>query len=246
MTFDSDTILSVLDRCCGRYMFPMLDNGYVYLAATRLSLYRSLADWALVIEVFGFSPRSDCPDTMIYTFASRLHERNRPEHYVKREAYERYLADNPHNEMRSAFPIEGGAWQDAEDVCLVASNAIEVVVRGQALRLPNLDEYERHGVSLERPPRVQVFELCRLLADVAPERVLATRQEQRISVMPEMSQLLQLEEWHHPNVRIDELPSESETFQQLAEVLATGDVEHYRPWRPPNTHWSNWPESGRL
>ena len=29
-------ILSVLDRCCDTYTFPMLDNGYVYLAATRL------------------------------------------------------------------------------------------------------------------------------------------------------------------------------------------------------------------
>ena len=73
----ADDILRVLDRCCDDFTFPMLDNGYVYLSATRLSLHRSLEDWAMVIEVFGFSPRADLPDTFIYTFASKLRDRNR-------------------------------------------------------------------------------------------------------------------------------------------------------------------------
>ncbi|TGE29080.1 DUF7003 family protein [Hymenobacter metallicola] len=41
-------------------------------------------------------------------------------------------------------------------------------------------------------------------------------------------------------------PGSYETWQQLAKVLATGDVRHYQPTLPPNTHWSNWPESGAL
>jgi hypothetical protein len=57
MTFDPDAILSILDRCCDAFTFPMMDNGSIYLAAARLSLYRSRIDWAMVIEVFGFSPR---------------------------------------------------------------------------------------------------------------------------------------------------------------------------------------------
>jgi hypothetical protein len=62
-----------------------------------------------------------------------------------------------------------------------------------------------------------------------------------------MTKLLQLEEWTHPNVvDEDERPSGSKTFQQLAKVLATGEVKHYRPKEKPNTHWRNWPEGGRL
>ena len=76
MQFAADQILAILDRCCDSFTFPMLDNGYVYLAATRLSLYRSVSDWAMVIEVFGFSPRAGLPDTSILTFASRLHNRD--------------------------------------------------------------------------------------------------------------------------------------------------------------------------
>src|SRR5215471_1474634 len=100
MAFGPAGILSVLDRCCDAFSFPMLDNGHVYLAATRLSLYRSKIDWAMVIEVFGFSPRAGLPDTAIQTFASRLHDRDPPDNYVNRHAYERYLANNPNNELR--------------------------------------------------------------------------------------------------------------------------------------------------
>jgi hypothetical protein len=48
MRWKSEDILSILDQCSADFTFPMLDNGYVYLAATRLSLHRSDADWGLV------------------------------------------------------------------------------------------------------------------------------------------------------------------------------------------------------
>lgn len=41
-------------------------------------------------------------------------------------------------------------------------------------------------------------------------------------------------------------PSSYQTWQQLAKVLATGDVNYYKPTSKPNTQWSNWPESGSL
>ncbi len=102
-------ILDVLDACARSCTFPMLDNGHVYLAATRLSLHRSTTDWALVIEVFGFSPRAGLPDLHVHTFASRLKDRNPPENYVNRQAYENYLAGNPHNDSRFLFPVAEGA-----------------------------------------------------------------------------------------------------------------------------------------
>jgi hypothetical protein len=118
MHFDANEILSILDRCCDAFTFPMLDNGYVYLAGTRLSLYRTVENWAMVIEVFGFSPRSGLPDTHIHTFASTLHNRDAPERYAKREAYDNYLANNPHNESRFFYPIDAGVWQDPRTTSL--------------------------------------------------------------------------------------------------------------------------------
>ena len=245
-SFDPDSILSVLDRCSEAYTFPMLDNGYVSLAVTRLSLYRSVTDWAMVIELFGFSPRAGWPDTTIQTFASRLRDRDPPGKYVSRDAYDDYLLTHPHDEFRSAFPVAEGDWQDSEDFELVAEDASEVRVRGRIVRHPAPDDYPRHGITLEQPPRIRVFELCRYLADVARESVLATASERRVSVLPDMAQLLQIEEWHHPDVAAGERPSASKTFRQMAQVLATGDVSAYHPTLPPNTHWKHWPDGGTL
>jgi uncharacterized protein DUF7003 len=86
MNWKREQILSVLDQRCANFTFPMLDNGYVYLAATRLSLYRSETDWGMVIEVFGYSPRAGLPDIHIHTFASALQNRDSRDQYKSPEA----------------------------------------------------------------------------------------------------------------------------------------------------------------
>ncbi len=61
-----------------------------------------------------------------------------------------------------------------------------------------------------------------------------------------MNKLLQLEEWFHPDVAVGQLPSENETFQQIAHVIELKDPTMYKPTYKPNTHWSHWPEGGTL
>lgn len=245
MAIDAQQILAVLDSCCDNFTFPMLDNGYVYLAATRLSLYRTTEEWAMVIEVFGYNPRAWLPDTAIYAFASTIHNRDIPRSYGPREI-SNLLTHNPNNDFHPVYPIEQGDWQDDHDY-LVAPGATEILIRGQRQSIPAPEEYSMLGIVLEDPPRVQSFELCRFLAHVHRDLVLATDEERRFSILPTMPQILQLDEWHHPNV-VDntERPSRSQTFQQLAQVLATGDKRFYQPSQLPNTHWRNWPEGGTL
>jgi hypothetical protein len=57
--------------------------------------------------------------------------------------------------------------------------------------------------------------------------VLATPEERRVNVLPNMESLLVLDDWHHPDLANGEWPSALESFQQLARVLATGDTRHY-------------------
>ena len=92
-----------------------------------------------------------------------------------------------------------------------------------------------------------MFEACRVLAAIHRDLVLANEEERRLNVPPELNEVLVLEEWPHPNV-VDpnERPSGSETFQQLAQVLVTGDLGKYQPSSPPNTHWKHWPDGGTL
>jgi hypothetical protein len=241
----ADEILAALDQACDVHAFPMLDNGYVYLAATRLTLHRSDTDWAVVIEVFGFSPRAETPDTMVCTVASRLRNRKQPSDFHP-GWYDTYLRRNPNLEQRHDFPIDDDGWQDVDDLELIREGLDRLSVRGRVVMLPEPAAYERVGIVLEKPPRIQTFELCRWLAEVARDDVLATPDARRHNVPADVPQLLQLDEWHHPDLAAGERPGDSETFQRLAEVLATGDVDRYRPTRPPNTHWRNWPEGGRL
>jgi hypothetical protein len=240
-------ILRVLDDCCDAFTFPMLDNGYVYLAATRLSLFRAPRDWAMVIELFGFSPRAGLPDLCVSTFASTLFNRDAPERYVTTEAHEQYLRNRPNNEARYFFPIEEGEWQDAENGERLCNNTqAGVVLRKGRRAIPSAADCARHEIAVEDPNELRVFELCRYLAAVARDDVLATLDERRVSVAPGMQQLIVLDDWHHPDLANGECPSELESFQQLARVLETGDGAFYRPSRAGNTHWKNWPDGGSL
>lgn len=224
----------------------MLDNGYVYLAATRLSLYRSPEDWAMVIEIFGFSPRSGIPDVQLYTFASRLRRGKSVDDYVSRQAYDSYLANNEYNESTFIFPIEEGSWLDSEDPEFLAEGQNAVLVRGNPVDTPQLSEYGAYDIDLQESPKVYVFEFCRFLAGSARSSVLATAEERRTCVPSELEQIIQLEEWSHPDLLNDERPSSNATFKLLVEVLAYGNVSAYQPSEEPNTHWKNWPDGGTL
>lgn len=236
----------ILDDAAAGFTFPMLDNGYVYLAATRLSLYRSETDWALVTEVFGSSPRSGLPDLCVSTFASRIHGRKSATDFVDERAFRNYVRQHEHDESTFFFPLDEGDWLSADDIEDVDLTATNVVLRGKAVPLPTGDDLAAHAIDLADPPRVHVYELCRYLAAVARDQVLATPGERRTNVHPDMTELMVLDEWNHPDLVNDERPSGSETFRQLATVLATGDVDAYRPTLAPNTHWANWPDGGTL
>jgi hypothetical protein len=91
-------------------------------------------------------------------------------------------------------------------------------------------------------------ELSAVFRRLVPEHrslLLATEEELRCRIPTDLPEVVMLEQWHQPRLH-DQKPSESEVFQQLATVFATADPARYRPTLPPNTHWSNWPESGAL
>lgn len=237
-------ILGVLDKAAEAYVFPMLDNGYIYPVASRLTLFRSKEDWAVVFETFGFSPRAGHPDLTITTIANRLKDRNKRSDYVSETAHENYLKQNPNWDMRNFWPISNEEWIDENDPERT-SMAGSIVLRGRHLSIPEMSDYAQNGVTLAGDFPA-VVELCRYIACDHEDDLLATETERRVSVLPDMQQLLQLDEWHHPDLSAGQLPSQTETFKQLAKVLETGSLEHYSKPETPNNHWKNWPEGGTL
>lgn len=239
------SILRILDDGARAFVFPMLDNGYVYLAASRLAIFRSNDDWALTFEIFGYSPRSGLPDLSVTTFGSNLSETRTVADYVSEQAFEAYRVNYRHWRSEYFHPIEDETWLDEDDQESVAENASMLTLRGRSIPLPKDDDYAKAGMVGTPHEKRSVAELSRALAATHRDYVLATESERRVCVPPALSQLMLLDDWHHPDVVADELPSQTQTFRELASVMATGDAGLYLGGSG-NTHWSNWPEGGTL
>ena len=237
-------ILDVLDASADAFAFPMLDNGYVYLAASRLSLFRSDHHWAVVFEIFGYSPRSGTPDLSIVTISSDLRDRNPASDYASQDAYENYLRSNPQWDTRYFYPITNDDWISSDDQEIVEPSAA-IILRGQRIEVPDTKSYAANGIALENQQPL-VFELCRYLANLDTNAVLATETERRVSIAPDMKQIMVFDSWHHPDLAGGQRPSQTETFQKIAAALEKNSPDPYTPVEPSNTHWQNWPDGGTL
>jgi hypothetical protein len=73
------SILKQLDEAAAEYVFPMLDNGYVYPADVRLTIFRNSDDWLMIIEALGANnPRTCGCDTFqncLHLFGSTLNRK---------------------------------------------------------------------------------------------------------------------------------------------------------------------------
>lgn len=118
-----------------------------------------------------------------------------------------------------------------DDECL--RGGVPVVIRGTE-------------VTVDAPAGEGFERFARRLVPAHRDLLLADGTEARRRIPSDLAEILRLEEWNHPDVMEAGQPSQHETFRLLAEVLETGDVGRYRPGKRPNTHWSNWPESGTL
>jgi hypothetical protein len=101
-------------------------------------------------------------------------------------------------------------------------------------------------IDVAAEPGEEMVDVLRRLVPMHRDLLLADEGELRRRIPVDLPEVLRLEQWHHPNIADGRRPSESEAFRQIADVLATGDLRRYAPTRLPNTHWSNWPESGSL
>ena len=97
----------------------------------------------------------------------------------------------------------------------------------------------------DAPPGTELPDACRRLVPEHRDLLLADEDEVRRRLPADLPELLRLDEWNQQDPWVTR-PSEHEIYQQLARVVATGDVTQYRPTMAPNSHWSNWPESGSL
>ncbi len=234
-TYDTTAILEQLDQATKNFHFPVLDNGYVYLADVRLTAFASRSKWVLIIETLGFSTRLHGAEA----FTNALY------------CYGNDLLEPPGlSNRRFLFPINDTPADplfDEEGFKQIRAGAQTITIRDEVHTISTDPAfYEAQGIELESPPSIFAFELLRgLLPELRPQ-LLATDLELRGQLTSELPVVLQLDEWRHPDVVNEEYPSQLESFQSIAEVLVRQDPARYRPSEPPNTHWRNWPYGGTL
>lgn len=131
-----------------------------------------------------------------------------------------------HDRIENMEDVE--SWDDPERY----SGTAPLVIRGNAIRIT-------------APKGAELYSVFRWLVPAHRDLLFGDDAEVRRRLPADLPQLLQLEEWNQPDP-FDTPPSQSETYQLIAVLLASLDPSRYRPTLAPNTHWSNWPESGSL
>jgi len=102
-----------------------------------------------------------------------------------------------------------------------------------------------HAIHLDAPKGEALPSTFRRLVPAHRDLLFGDHAEVRRRLPADLPQLLQLAEWNQPDL-FETVPSQSETYQLIADVLESLDPTRYRPTLAPNTHWSNWPDSGSL
>jgi hypothetical protein len=212
----SAEILDQLDSAAQNFVFPDLGHGYFYAVDARLHAYRDAQRWALIVEAVGYSPRAGNLTDVLYVFGNCLTE-GEPG------------LDN------GDFLDRVDNWDDIED-----ADQPEMYSGGQIL-------LRGRPITVSAEPGEELIDVLRRLVPGHRDLLLADEAELRRRIPPDLPEIMRLDEWHHPGPADgDMLPSRSSTLRQIADVLTTGDPGRYTPDAPPNTHWSNWPESGSL
>ncbi len=261
----TDDILSQLDQCATALRFPTLDNGYLYLADVRLSAYRDEKRWAVIIETLGHNARASGTQSFsnsLYCFGNCL--KGKPG--LDNDSWVYPMSDGPDGPLLDeANSLNEGAKSLRIREAVVRINRETAFLVGKKIgRKFDIENWRAHALRQKEPVRKNLLDAAQrmaespvdadfagrdLLRSLLPEYragLLATDGELEKHLKAKVPLVLRLDEWHHPDVSAGELPSNSEAFKMIAEVLATGDASRYKPTQEPNTHWSNWPMGGDL
>jgi hypothetical protein len=228
-------ILSQLDECNSNSTFPMLDNGYIYPAGTKMTAYRGDDRWVLIVEVIGFSYRGGGHNGI----SNCLHIYGNCLNYPPGIRNENFISPTDDVSTCSTFDDEECFYLNPGCDNFLLCGEIVPIIRDRNI-------YSSHNIILEDEEKINAFDFLRLLDQLYHDKLIATEKEIRERIPTDIPKILELHEWHHPNLVKGDLPSENETFKQIAKVIETGSADFYKPTHKPNTHWMNWPEGGTL
>ena len=206
-------ILEFLDRSFESIKMPCFGNLNVDYLSSRLLAFRDEQQWLLVFNSIAWIPAGQGLTTLVECVGNCNLSRNQVQHDFHFDS-NRYL-------------VTGQVEYDE------TLNHYRAIVRGQSIAIENLNIIPHPDLFAEREPDIAIA-----LLENYREDLLATREEYGVFIPEGLTEVLRLDEWHHPNW--DCLPSQTESFPAIAEVLFTGDSGLYKPSSQTNTDWRLW------
>ncbi len=228
MTYSKDGILSQLDNCAGIYDFPMLNNMYFYKANLRMKVFRNSQEWLIFIAELAFSIKERLFVNLIYSYGNKV---EKPGLIWPYEIIAPVLSEPFFNDDGSTF--------------LLDIKNFEVMINNQVRNFHfNDSDYINARIDPNDIDMPNEAKIIRILSHHLSDELFYNNQ-QLLEVAKKSNNhlelFLELNDWQHPDLAEDELPSDIPCFQKLAESIVVGNPKLYHcPEEMYNTHWSNW------
>jgi hypothetical protein len=204
-------ILDFLDRSFGSFEMPCFGNMNIDYISSRLLAFRDDTRWVILFNSIVWWASCEGLTTLVTPIGICLNGKLGFDNDRFRDGY--FTTGNiQYNEFLELF---------------------EISVRDRPISLSELNIIPHPHLHSEYK-----LDIAIALVDKYREELLASEDEYRRLIPDGLTEVLRLDEWHHPDW--DCPPSQTETFPLIAEVLFTGNSNLYKPPRNPNTDWQFW------
>ena len=204
-------ILDFLDRSFNSIEMPCFSNMNIDYISSRLLAFRDDARWVILFNSIVWWASCEGLTTLVTPIGNCLNGKLGFDSDRFRDGY--FITGNiQYNEFLELF---------------------EVSVRDRLISLTELNIIAHPHLHSEHE-----LDIAIALLDKYREELLASEDEYRGLIPNGLTEVLRLDEWHHPDW--DCPPSQTETFPLIAEVLFTGNSNLYKPPTNPNTAWQLW------
>ncbi|WP_020539250.1 DUF7003 family protein [Lewinella cohaerens] len=229
-------ILEQLDACAKEFTFPMLDNGYVYLIDSKMSILSSSDYWCIIIEIIGFSTRGgghDGINNAVHVFGDfpTCKPGLQNENFF-------YFTEN----------VDGVSAFEEEYHFYLNPQANGLMINGIEYELVhNRDRYLEANISVEDKEQIGIQDFLRLIWPRVHKKPFLKSEDLLKLTHNSLKLMIQLKDWQHPDLANDELPSDTHTFIEIANAFARSNFDSLEDLsNKGNTNWRNWPEGGSL
>lgn len=257
------------------FNFITLEHPYIFTIDSRLNIFRDNdGRWAIVSEVLGYNPRGSAIGLEIRYFGNclvGLKKTDKAYNYymaqpIDWDSFKKTIKNEVVNPDAKFWLIRGQEIALSHDPQEYKDAGIELKEYepgeisaeevGRLLILKHRDLFRATDEELYRSipkdlEKILVIdewyhkEFCQSRSPFEKPKMLArfdmTDPNIQAMVQRELDQTARANERNWAD-----RPGSYETWQQIAEVIVSGDPSKYQPTLAPNSHWSNWPEAGAL